>query len=187
MLSVSNDRTQFGARYIAPVNVKGKYKNKWHDINVNLIKFETNLGQELSNIEAVKYIWGGKNLSASVAEEARKCGGLANVYALTRQQANFEKVIPSEILGIMTTGPIKKGEETVEIFKIGAHPRYAYEQNRRSRDVKHIASGMVEAFRQLAKESGVEPVVLCSEPREEKFLRKVGLKPVKENLVELIG
>lgn len=187
MLNISNDRTQFGTRYIGPASVKAKIKHRWRDVDVNVIKFETNLGKELNCIEALKYLWSGKNLSASIAEEARICGGASNVYAITSQERKLDKIEPSKILGVMTTGKIKKGEPTVEVYKIGVNPKYAYEQNKKSRELKHIATALIDAFAKKARKSGVEPIVSFAEPGEEKFLSKVGLKPQCSEIVEIIG
>ncbi len=187
MLNISDDRTYFGATYIGTGKIKGKLNKSWKEADFNLIKFETNLGKDLNNIDAVRYLWGGKNMSAEISEEARLTGGAANVYALTGQEGKFEKIDPSKIVCLMSTGKIQKGEDTVEVFKIGTHPRYAYEQNRRSRDVKHIARATIEAFRELAEKSGVKPVVYVAEPQDAKFLQKVGLEPLKTDVVEFIG
>ena len=86
----------------------------------------------------------------------------------------------------MTTGKITKGEPTVEVFQIGTHPKFAYAQNKNKRELKHIAKALIETFSKKARKSGVEPVVYVAEPGEEKFLSKVGLRTVKQDLIEII-
>jgi hypothetical protein len=175
MLTVSNDKTQFGAYYMGPARIKGKIRHRWRDVDAHMIKFQTNLGSELNSIEAVKYLWCGKNLSEAVTEEARRLGAASNVYALTSQETNFERIDPTKILGLMTTGKIQKGEPTVEIFKIGANPKYAFAQNKKGRDVKHIATAMVEIFNKKAAKKGIKAVVNNTNPDVEPFLDKLGL------------
>lgn len=185
MLSVSKDKTQFGAYYVSSSKIKGKIRGRWHDVNVNLVKFETNLHSDLRNIEAVSYLWGGKNLSKSIANEALTQGGGAHIYGLTYQTDSFDKIDPSKIIGLMSTQNFCKGAKETEIFKIGTNPKYAYEQNRKVRDVKHIAKAMIEAFSEYADRFGVKPVVsFIDSPNEAKFLNKVGLVPKTETLVE---
>lgn len=185
----SVDRTQFGAKLISPAKVKYKAGKYWKDLDVNFIKFETNKVADRSKLDAVSYLWDGKNLSSSIAEEANILGGSSNVYGLTLQKTNFENILPDHILGLMTTSKVKKGQaEDIEIFKIGTNPKFAYEQQRRSRDIKHIAATLLASLRALAGgKKSPKLYVHYADSQEMKFLNKVGIESKSADAVKVIG
>ena len=75
---------------------------------------------------------------------------------------------------MITTGEVTKGQAT-ELFKIGTNPKFAYEQKRTKRSIKHIATTMLECLKILNGNSKF--VVENAEPQEIKFLSKVGINP----------
>lgn len=181
----NNNYVNFEARYISAAKAAEKINNKWKNIDVSFIKFDTSKKADIEALETVRNLWSGKNLSSGIVEESRVLGRKAQVYAVTKQQGNFEDVEPSKILGLMTTDKISKGTP-VEIFKIGTDPKYAYEQNTRTRDMKHIARGMIDAFKKFVKgKSKSEVIVNYAEPQEYKFLQRVDLNPKSNYIVEL--
>lgn len=56
--------------------------------------------------------------------------GKSNIYALTTQTDNFEKLDATKVLGIMSADKVNPKTKLAEIFKIGTNPKYAYEQNK---------------------------------------------------------
>lgn len=174
----------FGARLIRPATIRIKNdKGKWINDTANFIKFDTTKKADVEALERLAYHWDDANLSAGVAEEARILRGKSEVYALTNQKYDFKNINPKDILGVMTTDKTKNAKGNVEVFKIGTDPTFAYEQNRRSRSVKHIARAMVNEFVRLVnKNKQVDAIVVHSEPGEEKFLSKVGFKKMDETL-----
>lgn len=184
----SVDNTHFGAKLISPAKIKYKAGKYWKDFDVSFIKFETNKVEDRTKLDAVNYLWGGKNLSASIAEEANILGGKSNVYGLTLQQSNFEHVLPDHILGLVTTSKVRKGDSDIEIFKIGTNPKYAYEQNRRTRDIKHIAVAMLDALRDYTgRKDAPRLYVHYADPKEMKFLTRVGVETQTNDAVEIIS
>ena len=151
----STDNLQFGAGLVRRVNLNGK--------KVNFVKFNTGSKNDVKALAEIKTLWGGKNLSAD-----------AQIYGLTLQSNNFRNVDSSKVLGLISTDKITKGKET-EVFKIGTNPKYAYEQKRSKRSIKHIASTMLENIKNLNGNSKL--VVNNAEPQEMKFLNKVGIEP----------
>ena len=112
---------QFGARFISPAKIKYKAPNgKWEKMDVSFIKFDTYKKSDVSLVENISQLWNNKNLSGAIAEEANILGRKSQIYALTSQLKDFEQINPRQVLGLMTTGKIKKGED-VEIFKIGTN------------------------------------------------------------------
>ena len=85
-----------------------------------------------------------------------------------------EHVTKRDLLTLKFVDKITKGKET-EVFKIGTNPKYAYEQKRSKRSIKHIASTMLENIKNLNGNSKL--VVNNAEPQEMKFLNKVGIEP----------
>lgn len=173
----------FGARLIRPSMVKIKNDDgKWINSTVNFIKFDTTKKADVSALERLAYHWKNANLSGSVAEEARILRGDAEIYALTNQTSDYKHINTKDILGVMTTDKTKTAKGDVEIFKIGTDPIFAYEQHGRRRPVKHIATAMVNEFVRLVKRNKqVDSIVVHSEPKEEKFLSKVGFKKVEDS------
>jgi len=183
-----NNNVNFGAKYISPAVVKQKIGTKWKDAQVNFIQLETAKTEDRKALGYVKYLWHEKNLTPAIEEEGLVLGGAARIYALTSQADNFEKIEPSKVLGLMTTDRLGKGKESVEIFKIGTTPRYAYEQNKHARSVRHIAKAMVDSFKELVKNNSKARVVVnFAEPHDMKFLKKVELEPQHKEFVEIIG
>lgn len=184
-----SNNLQFGARYINPAVIKAKIGSRWKDAEVSFIKFDTDKRADIRALEGVEALWNGKNLSGGIAEEARVLGGDTHIYGLTTQTEQFDTVNPKQILGLISTGKIKKGEDTVEIFKIGTNPEYAYAQKRRSRDIKHIAKTLIESFKSYAsKKAKSRPIVSFAESEDEvKFLSKVGLEPESKDYIKIIN
>lgn len=179
-----NNNVNFGARFINPATIKVKNgKGKWVNESVSFIKFDTSKKADVAALEALERLWGGKNLSGGVADEARILGGNAQIYALTNQVMDFETVRPKDILGIMSTDKTYRAKGDVEIYKIGSNPDFAYEQNRRHRSVKHVAKNMVQEFvKLLSKKDAVKNVVVHSDFTDRKFLDRVGFKLVEDGL-----
>lgn len=167
----------FEGKLIAPTVVKQKVNKKWKDMPVNFVKFNTGDKFDRLSINFLSYLWnGGKNLSGAIAEEVSILKGKSNIYALTTQTDNFEKLDATKVLGIMSADKVNPKTKLAEIFKIGTNPKYAYEQNKEHRDIKHIASAMIDSFTQMISKKG-KPFVSHVENGEEKFLEKVNLKP----------
>lgn len=174
------NNVSFGARYIGPAKIKIKNGKNWKDVDLSFIKLNTASRKDAKALSDIATVWGEQNLSSGINEEVRILGRKAQVYAVTAQKSGFENVIPQSVLGLMSTDKIGKMNDAVEIFKIGTAPQFAYEQNGRSRDIKHIARGMVEAFRNFVNgRNKGEVIVNYAEPQELKFLNKVGLEPKK--------
>lgn len=184
-MQIQQANTQnFGARFISPATIKIKNdKGKWVDDTVSFIKLNTGRKADVKAIEDVKYHWDGQNLSGGVAEEVKILGNKAEVFALTTQTDNFERVNPKDILGIMSTDKTRKAKGNIEIFKIGSDPSIAYEQNHRQRPIKHVAKSMIQEFvRLLSKNKNVDSVVTHAEPSGIKFWDRVGFKQTGEEL-----
>ncbi len=171
------NNVQFGGKLIAPTVVKQKVNKRWKDMPVNFVKFNTGDKFDRLSINFLSLLWkGGKNLSGAIAEEASILKGDSNIYAITTQTDNFEKLDATKVLGIMSADKVNPKTKLAEIFKIGTNPQYAYEQNKKHRDIKHIATAMIDSFTQLISKKG-KPFVSHVENGEEKFLEKVNLKP----------
>lgn len=179
-----NNNVNFGARFINPATIKIKNdKGRWVNETVSFIKFDTAKKSDITALEGLERLWGGKNLSGSVADEARILGGKAHIYAITSQSDNFESVRPKDILGVMTTDKAYRAKGDVEIFKIGSEPSIAYEQNHRQRPVRHVAKALVQEFvRLLNRNKDVDNVIAHSDFNDRRFLDRVGFKLVEDGL-----
>ncbi len=184
----SNNNVQFGAKYVAPAHVKFKDAKKWKDASVNFIKFETTKVSDRTALDQISRLWGGKNLSGAIADEANILGGKAHVYGVTTQEANFDHVDPRKILGLVSTDKITKNSSEINVFKIGTNPKFAYEQNKRNRSIRHIAKSMIEALKLTTyKNTNPKIVTQYAEPQEVKFLNKAGVEIKNDNLVEVLA
>ena len=81
---------------------------KWKDVSVNFIKFETAKEDDRRTLDQVSRLWGGKNLSSAIADEANILGGNAHIYGVTTQESNFDHVDPSQVLGFVSTDKFTK-------------------------------------------------------------------------------
>lgn len=86
------NNVQFGAKYISPATIKVKAGKRWKDTQVSFIKFDTSKQRDISFLEGVEALWGGKNLSAGIVDEAHILGGKTNVYGVTTQTSDFDVV-----------------------------------------------------------------------------------------------
>lgn len=173
----NTNNVQFGAKYISPATIKVKTGKRWKDTHVSFIKFDTSKQKDVSFLEGVEALWGGKNLSSGFVDEAHILGGKTNIYGITTQTSDFDVVDARKVLGLISTGKIAKEEPEVGIYKIGTNPKYAYAQNKRSRDIKHIATAMYESVKKLASKKAKAPVVCKNvEPEDAKFLSKLGVE-----------
>ena len=115
------NNVQFGAKFISPATIKVKVGKRWKDAQVNFIKFDTSKQRDVSALEGVEALWGNKNLSSGITEEAHILGGKAQVYGITAQTSDFDVVDARKVLGLMSADKIEKGKPEVEIFKIGTN------------------------------------------------------------------
>lgn len=181
------NNVQFGARYISPAKVQQKYGSKWKNLDVHFIKFETNKEEDRLALSNIRNLWNRKNLSAGIAEEADILGGHAQIYALTTQKDFSGRVEPNQVLGLLSTDKFQKGKDTVQIFKIGTAPEFAYAQKKRTRSIKHIATTLIDSFKAYARKNRTNNVVVnYADPEDMKFLSKVGLEPKNKNFLEVI-
>lgn len=186
-MQVQNN-VHFGAKYISPATIGVKAGKYWKDVNVSFVKLDTASVSDRKVLEQTADLWQGKNLSAAIAEEAKIMRGKSDIYAVTTQMTQHENLMPIQILGLMSTGKLTKKQNITEVFKIGTHPNFAYEQKHRSREIKHIAKGMLEAFKNFAKEHTKAPVAVnYAEPHEMKFLQRVGLDIKNPEVIEILG
>jgi len=178
----------FGAKFICPATIKVKSpKGRWQNAAASFIAFEPEKRQDMCILEGVSRLWGGRNTSARTVEEAEYLGGRAHVFALTSQTDNFAELNPHKILGLMTTDGIEKSEE-VELFRLGVNPQFAYKQNLKKRDIKHIGIAMIESLRKHIKSesNGAELFVRYADPDVMKFLNRVGIEPREKDFTTFI-
>lgn len=172
----NTNNVQFGARYVCPATIKVKTGGRrWKDAQVNFIKFSTSKPQDVSFLEGVEELWGNKNLSSGIVDEVHIFGGKAQIYGITTQTSGFDTVDAKKVLGLISTDKISKGEAEVGVYKIGTNPKYAYAQNKKKRDVKHIATAMYESVKRLANKAGSSLVAKGVESEDAQFLSKLGL------------
>lgn len=173
----STNNVQFGAKYISPATIKVKAGKRWKDSQVNFIKFNVSKKEDVKALNDVNALWGDRNLSGSIVEEVKNLGKDTHVYGVTTQTAGFDTVDSSKILGLVTTDKIAKGVKEVGVYRIGTTPKYAYAQNKRKRDIKHIATAMYESVKNLASKKAKAPIVCKNvEPEDSKFLSKLGVE-----------
>ena len=183
----SNYNVQFGAKYISPATIKFKDAKRWKDTSVNFIKFETQKVDDRRTLEQISRLWGDKNLSGAFAEEANILGGKANIYGITAQKKDFDHLDPRQIVGLVSTDKFNKKSEEISIFKIGTKPQFAYEQNKRRRSIKHIATSMIEALKlATSKKVDTKIVTQYAEPNEVKFLNKAGIEIKNKDIIETL-
>ena len=106
------------------------------------------------------------------------------VYAITSQTSDFKNLEPKKILGMITTNQTKNStDDTLEIFRVGVTPKYAYSQNKNSRDVKHIGTALVKKLVEiLHRKTDIKRVVaVAEEPSEVNFLQKLNMKEKSSN------
>lgn len=172
-LNVGNNQA-FGAKLISPAKVKTKIGKYWKNQDVNFVKVDTrNRAEDVKTLQEVEKLWGGQNLSNEFTRVAELSKGNANIYALTTQTDNLEKLEADKILGMIDTSKIKK-KGAVDIYRVATNPKYAYEQNTRTRDKKHIAKELVESFKKMLGPKA-KAIAEFAEAADMKFLKRIGL------------
>lgn len=169
-----NGTQSFGAKYVSPAKIKAKVGKYWKNQDVNFVKVDTrNNAADVQTIRDVEKLWGGQNLSNEFTRVAELSKGNANIYALTTQTDNLEKLEADKILGMIDTSNIKK-KGVVDIYRVATNPKYAYEQNTRTRDKKHIAKELVESFKKMLGPKA-KAIAEFAEATDMKFLKRIGL------------
>ncbi len=165
----TND-VSFGASVVRHIKLTGKNGKQF---KANFIKFNTRRAKDVKALENIRTLWGGRNLSAGISEEAKILGKDSYIYGLTLQNNNFCDVDGSKVLGLVSTSKVVRGNDT-EIFKIGTNPKYAYEQKHSRRSIKNIAKLMLDAIKDL---NGNKSLFASNvEENEKRFVEKVGIR-----------
>lgn len=179
-----SNNIQFGMKFISPAKIKVKNGKYWKDLDVSFVKFETEKAADRKALRDVAKIWSNKNLSGAISEEAEILKDKSHIYALTLQKTDNGVILTDHILGLLTTDAIKKTGELIELFKIGTNPKFAYEQNRRTREVKHVAKNLINSFKEYAAKLSKTPVgVNYAEAEEVKFLQRTGVSIKNPDIV----
>lgn len=173
--SIQKNNVDFQARFISPAKIKIKDNEKWQDLPVSFVKFSPEKDADIDTIHNVEKLWNGRNLSGAISEEVDIMGRDTAVYGITAQRDGFENINAKSVLGLMTTDKLNKTKSgLVKIFKLGAKPEFAYEQNGRSRYMKHIGEAMVQEFSKLVlKFRKFQGVYTEPERNEIRFLEKL--------------
>ena len=180
---MSENKISFGAIPISRTHIPVKKSGRWVAQEVSFVRFNPKLTNDMDTLKDVKAIWKGNNLSASIAEEAEIVK--SPVYALVSQKENLKKILPENVLGLFTTDKIDKLTDTVEIYKLGVNPEFAYAQKRRSREVKHVGSTMIREFVEfIDKKFNVKSIVIGSEDDSVRFYQRMGI-PERENSINV--
>ena len=180
---MKNNSVSFGARMLGTVNIKTKISNRWKDVPMSFVRLHPkyNQGDRLA-LSTITRLWEGKNLSGSILDQAVILDD--PVYAITSQTSDFKNLEPKKILGMITTNQTKNStDDTLEIFRVGVTPKYAYSQNKNSRDVKHIGTALVKKLVEiLHRKTDIKRVVaVAEEPSEVNFLQKLNMKEKSSN------
>lgn len=180
---MSENKISFGAIPVSKTHIPVKKAAKWAAQEVSFVRFNPKLANDMDTLKGVKSLWKGENLSAAIAEEAEIVK--SPVYALVSQNENLKKILPENVLGLFTTDKIDKLTDTVEIYKLGVNPEFAYAQKRRSREIKHVASTMIREFvKFLDKKFNVKSVVIGSEDDSVRFYQRMGI-PERKNSINV--
>lgn len=176
----NRNNVSFKAVKINTVNLPQKINGKWKKAEAIFIKLNPRDTADMAAIEGVTKRWNGRNMSNGILEEVNIYR--EPVYGLTLQKNELEKPEVSKILGLFTTGKIKKDTEAAEIFKLGVSPSCAYEQNKRKREIKHVGSTMIKEFvKILQKNKKIEKLVIGSEDESYKFYERLKLEKAPDS------
>ena len=176
----------FGAKYVSPAKIKTKVGKYWKDLDVNFVKVDTRKNAaDVKALQEVDKLWEGQNLSGEFNRVAELSKGKANIYALTTQKCNLENLEADKVLGLIDTAAVKQ-KGAVDVYRVATSPKYAYEQNTRTRDKKHIARGLVKSFKNLLGPKA-KAVAEFAEASDMPFLKKIGLESRNNGEIYTLG
>lgn len=176
---MQSNSVSFKAIPVNTAKIPVKNAGKWLKEEVTLVRFNPRLNSDMATLKGVQKRWHGQNMSASIEEEARIVK--SPVYGLVRQNSDFKNIDEKNVLGLFTTDKIDRTTDSVEIYRLGTNPEYAYAQKKRHRDMKHIGSTMIKKFVEfLDSKTNVQKVTIASEPESVKFYRRMHI-PEREN------
>lgn len=173
--SITQNNVNFKAKLINPAKIKVKVNyNKWVDDDCNFVKFNTSNEEDIQTINNIRKLWKNKNLSDSIAEELDIMGNKAEIFALTRQKDNFENMDAKMVLGLMTTDKINQLNRSINIYKIGSSPEFAYAQHIRHRSLKYTGKTLLQEFVKYIKgQKNIESIRIEAEPTDIDFLNRI--------------
>lgn len=171
----TTNNTAFEGKYIFPTTIKTKVGKYWKNQDVNFVKVDTRKNAaDVKTLEEVEQLWEGQNLSGEFNRVAELSKGKANIYVLTTQTNNLEKLEADKILGMIDVADIRK-KGAVDIYRIATNPKYAYAQNTRTRDKKHIAKELVNSVKKMLGPKA-KAVLEFAEATDMPFCKRIGLE-----------
>lgn len=174
---IQQNNINFRAKLISPATIKYKNGIRWNDFNVRFIKFNTHNKADRETIKQVAGIWNNHNMSDTIAEEVDILGNKSEVYAITSQRKNFEKINPTNILSLMTTDKVNQTNSKVHIYRLGSKPEMSYAQNGNFRSIKYFAKSLLQSFvKFIEKNKNIDGIEVYPEPSDIKFLEKMNFK-----------
>lgn len=138
----------FGANHIKNVNISKRYYSKYKPCKVSLIKMDTNNEKDMRAIDKTAILW-ENSLTAFVHDDIKKSIRKNNtaehiqVYALTTQDKNFDKLNPKKILGMMELIDNHANDKKIDVLQTNTD--YIFNKKINNKPLyKHIGKKLIQ-------------------------------------------
>ena len=177
MDTVRNHSLHFGAKFIKNINIK-KYNPKSHlytDAKATLVKFEPKNQADMVAIISTAKEWRTEPFAGFIAQHASYIANdiISNhtnqIYLLTTQQNNLDKIKSGKIIGMAYMNQEDKKNE-LKFFQVNPKLKYGVSK----REYKYIGTEMLNSLKELYKNS----IELESLYTTTEFYEKQGFKPL---------
>ena len=143
----------FKANKLDSVNVmkRGVFSYKYSPQSVSLVEFNLRSVEDKKALKKLKKHWPLTFMSDIYSHVRKKSVGA--VYAITKQNDNFEKIDHKQVLGVMEVTHLKPQNYAIEYLQV--HPDFMYSEGKSSR-IKGIGHSLVDFLKTRETVSHIE-------------------------------
>ena len=166
----------FGAKPISIINIKklDKSLNKYVDYSVNFVQIDGSNRFDLTAINTVAQKWKGATYIKKIATASHWIQTRdfveIDVYALTAQQKNFDKLKPNKILGLAEMRNDNKNPENRILQHLQVKPSAINLENNDKKTYKRTGTAILTSLKKIYNNISL----FADSPSTEKFYKKNG-------------
>ena len=174
----------FTGTYLTSIPVLKKQNSEFQPQSVSLIEIDKNDNNDMNALEETELLWGERRTCTflrdmiQTAEVPEKEENVENEHylVLTKQNNNFDKLNPNDILGTALFYE-KNGEISNEIKWFQVKPKENH-TNKYGREYKSVGSSMLDYFKSTYAK---KPIYVYSSANAIDFYKKHGFENCKKN------
>ena len=161
VMKIDNNSVSFKANFVNKINIGKVIENRYPNYKqqaVSFIKIDPANSRDIKALEEIANYWIYSDFAVNIHNAARelKSKNMAyknhEIYALTTQKSNFEKLKSDELLGLIHTCPSDNGFTSIE--DIQGDPQYIYDIEP---DYKGIGTGILDSLKLIYDKLSCHP------------------------------